>query len=78
MNGPQNGVPVPTPRHNGSHPTYSTLVRERMDTWNNAHLNATPEQAAQKLREWQHQLETLINNSTEHINNIVPPIISPL
>jgi hypothetical protein len=77
MNGPHNGVPVPNTRHNGSHPQYSDKIETEMNRWFDAYPNATPDQAAQSLRTWQQQLRNQINNSTQIINDIVPPSIPP-
>ncbi|HMN90603.1 MAG TPA: AHH domain-containing protein [Saprospiraceae bacterium] len=75
MNGPHNGVPMPTTRHNGNHPDYSNLIEQRMNRWFDDYPNATPDQAAQSLRTWQQQLRHQIENSTQNINNIIPPNI---
>lgn len=78
MNGPHNGVPVPNARHNGSHPQYSDKIRDELLRWNGEFPNATPDQAAQKLRQWQQALKNQIENSTHNINDIIPPQIPPL
>ncbi|MBX2929421.1 MAG: AHH domain-containing protein [Saprospiraceae bacterium] len=78
MNGPHNGVPVPNTRHNGSHPAYSQEIEAELLRWDDAYPNATPDQAAQRLRQWQQTLKSQIENSTQHINDIIPPQIPPL
>ncbi len=78
MNSPHNGVPVPNTRHNGSHPEYSIKIRNELLRWDLAFPNATPDQAAQRLRQWQQALKNQIENSTQHINDIIPPQIPPL
>lgn len=77
MNGPHNGVPVPNTRHNGSHPAYSQKIEDELIRWNLAFPNATPDQAAQRLRQWQQALKNQIGNSTQHINDIIPPQYQP-
>lgn len=77
MNAHHNGVPLPTTRHNGSHPQYSARIQTEMNRWLGDYPNATPAQAAQSLRTWQMDLKNLIETSNQHINNIVPPAIPP-
>ncbi|MBX2927938.1 MAG: AHH domain-containing protein [Saprospiraceae bacterium] len=71
-----NGISLPTSRHSGDHPNYSNLIQQRLNVWQDTYSNATPEQAAKSVRQWLQTLKAQIQNSTAHINDIVPPIIS--
>lgn len=75
MNMPDNGWPVPSNRHMGNHQTYSDRIEARMDEWLNDNQNATREQAASVLAQWQQSLKALIDNSTANINNLPVPSI---
>ncbi|MFM9947165.1 MAG: AHH domain-containing protein [Saprospiraceae bacterium] len=78
MNELFNGISLPTSRHSGYHTLYSGRIQARLNEWHNAFPNATPAQAAEKLRDWLTGLKNTINTSTAHINDIVPPVIPPL
>lgn len=71
-----NGISLPESRHLGSHSNYDNLITQRLEEWRLIYYNnATPEQAANSIRQWLQTLKSQIQTSTAHINNIVPPSI---
>ncbi|PSR14455.1 MAG: hypothetical protein DA408_13055 [Bacteroidetes bacterium] len=77
MNMPSNGFPVHTSRHTGNHGSYSTRITQELQRWTNSNPNATAEQAATALSQWQMLLKNAIGASTSgpNINTIILPTI---
>lgn len=72
-----NGISLPLSRHSGPHDDYSNWIESRLNDWNLANPDATPDEAATALTQWQQRLWNQISDSVEHINDIVPPPITP-
>ncbi|MCB9275620.1 MAG: AHH domain-containing protein [Lewinellaceae bacterium] len=80
MNMPANGWPLHTSRHTGNHQVYSDEITAKLDQWLRDNPDATPEQAATALAEWQAMLKNLIGQSSSgpNINNLdLPDIPNP-
>jgi hypothetical protein len=78
MNMPHNGLGVDISRHSGSHPTYSAILEDRMDNWVTNHPNATNEQAAVAMYNWQSSIRNIIDNSSTSVNSFGPADIPPI
>jgi hypothetical protein len=70
-----NGISLPISRHHGDHSAYSTAITNRLNQWEIANPNASPQQAASSIRQWLQGLKAQIENTTAQINDIVPPPI---
>ncbi len=79
MNMPANGWPVHKNRH-GSHPNYSTQIDQRLSEWLSNNPNATNEDAAKSIWQWQNQIRAQIGVSSNgpKLNDIIlPPVPNP-
>ena len=77
MNMPANGWPVHTSRHAGNHQGYSDEILAKLTEWDNLHPDATSEQAATAIAQWQILIKNTIGNSATgpNINNLDLPDI---
>ncbi|MCR9134180.1 MAG: AHH domain-containing protein [bacterium] len=77
MNMPSNGWPVHKSRHTSNHQNYSDQIFDELEDWMLANPNASPEEAATALAQWQIALKNTIgdNPSNPSINTIDLPAI---
>lgn len=79
MNAPENGYNISPSRHSGSHSNYSDRIEQRIEQWHAVNPNATPEQTAEAIGEFQVALRNFLNSTTGNINNLTnfPVIPNP-